>query len=159
MARELHGHYVGIRGPPVARGAKSLRALRMNKMARKIVALEGAGFGILVAILWLNELFDVPHVLFGAQPTPINWVESLLETAVILPLCAMVVVLSWWFLKRIKHLEGLLPICASCRKIRSGRQWTSIETYVRDHSEADFTHGMCPDCLREHYGEDAVQDH
>jgi ligand-binding sensor domain-containing protein len=50
-------------------------------------------------------------------------------------------------LAEIKTLSGLLPICAWCKRIRAddGR-WSQLEAYVRDHSEADFTHGVCPDC-------------
>jgi hypothetical protein len=50
-------------------------------------------------------------------------------------------------LVRVKQLSGLLPICASCKKIRDDRgYWNQLEVYIRDHSEADFTHGLCPDC-------------
>jgi hypothetical protein len=56
--------------------------------------------------------------------------------------------------KQIKTLSGLLPICSSCKKIRDNEgAWTHMETYVRDHSEASFSHGICPDCARELYGE------
>ncbi len=51
-------------------------------------------------------------------------------------------------LARVKLLSGLLPICAGCKKIRDEHgSWRQIEIYIRDHSEADFSHGMCPDCL------------
>ncbi|MGA7751656.1 MAG: PAS domain S-box protein [Candidatus Sulfotelmatobacter sp.] len=57
-------------------------------------------------------------------------------------------------LARVKGLSGLLPICASCRKIRdSGGAWHNLENYIRQHSEADFTHGICPDCRRTLYPE------
>ncbi|HYK91099.1 MAG TPA: hypothetical protein VE398_20170 [Acidobacteriota bacterium] len=50
-------------------------------------------------------------------------------------------------LLEVKRLSGLLPICAWCRKIRDERDtWVSLESYVVNHSEADFTHGICPDC-------------
>ena len=53
-------------------------------------------------------------------------------------------------LDKVKLLNGLLPICASCKKIRDDKgYWNQIEVYVRDHSEAEFTHGICPDCARE----------
>lgn len=56
--------------------------------------------------------------------------------------------------KQIKTLSGLLPICSSCKKIRDDQgAWTHMETYVRDHSEANFSHGICPTCARELYGE------
>ncbi|GAB4547249.1 MAG: hypothetical protein Kow0063_41880 [Anaerolineae bacterium] len=49
-------------------------------------------------------------------------------------------------------LSGLLPICASCKKIRDDEgYWHSVEVYIRDHSEADFSHGICPDCMQKLY--------
>jgi len=55
-------------------------------------------------------------------------------------------------LANVKKLSGLLPIFASCKKIRNDQgYWTQIETYIHDHSEADFSHGMCPDCLKKLY--------
>ncbi|HOP62309.1 MAG TPA: hypothetical protein PK358_00620 [Spirochaetota bacterium] len=51
-------------------------------------------------------------------------------------------------LAKVRQLTGLLPICASCKKIRNDKgQWEQLEVYIRDHSEADFSHGLCPDCL------------
>ena len=52
-------------------------------------------------------------------------------------------------LRRVKTLNGLLPICASCKKIRNdGGYWEQVETYIRSRSNAEFTHGICPDCVR-----------
>lgn len=54
-----------------------------------------------------------------------------------------------------RTLTGLLPICASCKKIRDDQgHWNQIETYIRDRSEAEFSHGLCPECLRRLYPED-----
>jgi hypothetical protein len=51
-------------------------------------------------------------------------------------------------MKKIKQLEGIIPICAYCKKIRDDRQsWHQLERYMADHSEAQFSHGICPDCL------------
>lgn len=48
---------------------------------------------------------------------------------------------------RVKVLRGLLPICSGCKKIRDDQgYWTQLETYIHQHSEADFTHSLCPDC-------------
>ncbi len=55
-------------------------------------------------------------------------------------------------LAEVKTLTGLLPICASCKKIRDNkRYWTQVEVYVRDHSDADFTHSICPECAKKLY--------
>ncbi|MDP2877371.1 MAG: hypothetical protein Q8O00_14385, partial [Holophaga sp.] len=50
-------------------------------------------------------------------------------------------------LLQVRTLSGLLPICAHCKKIRDDDgYWTQIECYIREHSQAEFTHGICPDC-------------
>ncbi len=52
-------------------------------------------------------------------------------------------------LAKIKTLTGLIPICAWCKKIRDDKgYWKKVETYIREHSDASFTHGICPECLR-----------
>jgi PAS domain S-box-containing protein len=57
-------------------------------------------------------------------------------------------------LAKIKTLKGLLPICASCKKIRDDRgYWEKVELYISKHTEAEFTHGICPDCLQRLYPE------
>ena len=57
-------------------------------------------------------------------------------------------------LTRIKTLSGLLPICSSCKKVRDDNgYWSQIETYIRDHTEVDFSHGICPVCADELYPE------
>lgn len=55
-------------------------------------------------------------------------------------------------LSEVRVLSGLLPICSSCKKIRDdGGYWNQIESYIRDHSEAQFSHSICPECARELY--------
>ena len=57
-------------------------------------------------------------------------------------------------LGEVKTLSGLLPICANCKKIRDDQgYWQDVAVYVRDHSEAEFTHGMCPECMEAYYPE------
>ncbi|MBT3232782.1 MAG: ABC transporter substrate-binding protein [Calditrichaeota bacterium] len=52
----------------------------------------------------------------------------------------------------IKMLRGILPICSYCKKIRDDTgYWNQIEQYISDHSDADFTHGICPNCIKEHF--------
>jgi len=56
-------------------------------------------------------------------------------------------------LKESRVLRGILPICSFCKKIRTENNiWIPLEEYINEHSEAEFSHGLCPDCLREHYG-------
>ncbi|MDU9049893.1 MAG: cache domain-containing protein [Candidatus Electrothrix sp. Rat3] len=57
-------------------------------------------------------------------------------------------------MSQVKILSGFLPICASCKKIRDDKgYWNQIESYIRKHSEAEFSHGICPDCAEKLYPE------
>jgi hypothetical protein len=57
-------------------------------------------------------------------------------------------------LDQVQLLSGLLPICASCKRIKDGREvWQPLEAYIQAHSEAKFSHGVCPDCRRKLYSE------
>ncbi len=62
-------------------------------------------------------------------------------------------------LAQVKHLSGLLPICASCKKIRDDNgYWKQIESYISEHSEALFSHALCPECLKMLYPEYMVEN-
>jgi len=55
-------------------------------------------------------------------------------------------------LEKVKKLSGLLPICSFCKNIRDDKgYWNRIENYIREHSEAEFSHGLCPECANKHY--------
>jgi hypothetical protein len=57
-------------------------------------------------------------------------------------------------LERVKTLSGLLPICCACKKIRDDEgYWNEVATYLSQHSELKFTHGICPDCMQRLYGD------
>lgn len=56
-------------------------------------------------------------------------------------------------LSQVKRLSGMLPICSSCKKIRDDKgYWRQVADYISEHSEVEFTHGMCPECLEVFYG-------
>ena len=55
-------------------------------------------------------------------------------------------------LGKVKLLSGYLPICASCKKIRDDKgYWQAVESYIDSHSEAKFSHGICPECVQKLY--------
>lgn len=56
-------------------------------------------------------------------------------------------------LSEIKSLKGIVPICSHCKKIRDDKGfWNNLEAYIQAHSEAEFSHGLCPDCSEKLYG-------
>ena len=61
-------------------------------------------------------------------------------------------------LAHVKTLQGILPICMHCHKIHSDQEsWERIEKYITEHSEAQFSHSLCPECLEKHYPEHAAR--
>ena len=57
-------------------------------------------------------------------------------------------------LEEVKTLKGIIPICCYCKKIRDDDgYWENVADYISKHSEAEFSHGICPDCMEKHYGD------
>lgn len=89
--------------------------------------------------------FDAEHIITG---TAIAFV-----TAVLLGFLELYIRRLERALDNVKTLEGMLPICSSCKKIRTpDNHWHVIETYIRERTHATFTHGMCPECAQRMYG-------
>lgn len=62
-------------------------------------------------------------------------------------------------LSEVKTLQGFLPICSICKKVRDDQgYWNQIESYIRDRSDAEFSHGICPDCIKTHYPDVDIED-
>lgn len=111
---------------------------------------------IFVTLTITNELLDLPRYLFGDQPTSLSQRKG----EVILEIFIYIIVLSasfYIFEKKIKAqikiLEGFIPICANCKKIRQDIDWKVLEDYISENSLAKFSHTICPECTRKLYPE------
>ncbi len=125
--------------------------LTKRAFTMRIVLLELRGFALLVAVVWCDEFFDLPHRFAGVPATPVNWVESLIETVILVLFAAATCAWTWQAVSRIRYLEGVLRICSYCKRVDAGGRWVAFETYITEHSAALFSHGLCPDCARQHY--------
>jgi len=128
------------------------KMLTKNAITRRAILYQLIGYGILLFLIFADEVLDFPRNIFGFPATPINWVEAVIESSYIIILGAFTVYLTSRFLKEIKFLEGFLPICSHCHKIRDGKEWASLEEYISHNSEALFSHGICPECEKKYYG-------
>ena len=122
-------------------------------LVRRVILYEAIGFVALSLLPWLDEVLDAPHYLMGAARTPINIAECVLESGFVVILGLAVLFATRELLARIDYLEGTLSICGYCKKIRTPDGWIQFETYVDSHSEARFSHTICPECLEEHRAE------
>ena len=119
----------------------------MNK--KKIIIYQIGGFVLIIFFIWLNEVFDLPHVIFKTPPTPNNVAESILESLAVLCIVVFTVGVSIKLLKEIRHLENFLRICCMCKKIYDcdKKEWLPMENYFDTHSKVKFSHCFCPECF------------
>ncbi len=103
-----------------------------------------------------HQFLDWPHYIFGDQPTtyPQRKGEVILELTVYV----IVIFSSYYYFtkkiqKEIRILEGFIPICTNCKKIRQDIDWKTLEEYFSVNSLAQFSHSVCPDCTRILYPE------
>ncbi|HXB57749.1 MAG TPA: PAS domain S-box protein [Vicinamibacteria bacterium] len=104
-----------------------------------------------------HSLFDVEvvshSIAFGEWPALLAIVNDVTERKQMAAERERIIAELKEALASVKTLRGLIPICASCKKIRDDQgYWSQVEVYVRDRSEAQFSHGICPDCRKKIYG-------
>lgn len=131
----------------------SLVPITKKELSLQIIFVETLGFALMVIVIWAEELFDIPHYLFGAQKTPINLTEAVFDSTILFILAIAVLYTTFRLLKRIRHLEGLVHVCSFCKKIQVDDDWYQIEDYISTHSAALFSHTVCPTCASKHYGD------
>jgi hypothetical protein len=105
--------------------------------------LEGAGFLVIAAVIWLDEAVDLPHALFNAPVSPFRPHEALLESGLVLILGSLIVTFTASLLAR--HIDRLIVLCAWCHRVRFDGNWVTLEAFLQGH-QAETSHGMCPDC-------------
>lgn len=146
------------------------------------IKLKWLGIGALFGYFVFHPLIHLISMLhfFGEHSVPVDFVSGLLKSFSVsmLPWGIAFMILNaligmfWGKIKqadaeksqvitelqealvRVKTLSGLLPICATCKKIRDDQgYWNQIEAYIGEHSEAEFSHSICPGCAKKMYPE------
>jgi hypothetical protein len=110
---------------------------------------------IFLVLTLCNEVLDVPHLLMGDTPTFIGQRsgEVFVEICIFIIVILIEILVMKKLLRKIKILEGFLPLCANCKKIREENNWKQMEAYISEHSLAKFSHTICPDCREALYPE------
>lgn len=131
-----------------------MKAPGKHFVSKRVITNEILAFTFIILFIWVDEVMDIPYLLFGAEATPINWRESLSESVIVAFTAVIIVSYTHKIFKRMKYLEGFLSICASCKKIRDKKgNWHPIESYIHARTEAKFSHGVCPECAEKLYPE------
>lgn len=125
-----------------------------SKTLRRLTISQVIIFLLFLCLTVSNEIIDIPYYVFGDAPTLYSQRlgEIVIEVSIFITVMAIQIVLFTVLYKRIRILEGFIPICANCKKIRNEEnQWEQMEKYIEQHSLSEFSHSICPDCVRELY--------
>ena len=128
--------------------AKEHKALVLSAMDNfSYVAIwQGAGFSLLLLLVWFNELFDVPSLLAGRPAAAPDLFRGCISTAGVL--FAAIVTIGHTYVQQRNIVSGMLTLCCYCHKIQIDQAiWQRIEEYIGKHSLALFSHGVCPECF------------
>jgi hypothetical protein len=140
-------------GMPISIDGGRPRLMVRRKLHWSIYICEIVGFLMMIALSLLGEIIDIPHIMFGFEPTPINTTECFYESAFAVGLLSVVLLITRSLLKKIRYLEGMLAVCSCCKRIRVDEIWIPIEQYISGNTEATFSHSYCPECVSLHFGE------
>ena len=128
--------------------AWKVREFHMGKKPRpahKIIWIEIAAFGTIIAISWANE-WGLENFLFGESYMR-DWKDPIMQTVITILVAIPTIIFSWRLSKKLHYLEGFLRVCSWCQKVGQGDDWISIEDYVANTLNSKTTHGICPSCL------------
>lgn len=109
---------------------------------------ECFGFGLILLLSWLNKVVDLPSLVVGGELHASKWRDSAIETVLILLIWTFVHSLTRRLMARLHYLEGMLRVCAWCRKVGQGERWVRLEEYFAEDFQIGTTHGVCPECLK-----------
>jgi hypothetical protein len=127
----------------------------MEKDVRKgrILIVEFIAFALIAAVIWCDEVLDLPYLFFGLDPSPVNWIDAIFKCALLLFGGALVMFLTWRFMPADAKLkpEQVHMICAVCKKVNKDGSWMSLDEFVESGSSGSFAHGICPDCMETYY--------
>jgi hypothetical protein len=145
-------------------GRQSRFELKRRNGFTHIALWQVLAFVMLILLIWVNELLDLPWLLFGVERQPASLIRGCVATAGVL--VAAVVAIGNTYLQQRNIVSGLLTICSYCKKIRvQDELWQRVEDYIGRRSTIDFTHSVCPECFQrvkrmvEEETDDAIDNH
>lgn len=113
--------------------------------AHRILWYECIGFLCIILLSWLDELLRLPQRFLGGVSRT-NWREAAIETAAIFFVWLVVFILTKRIVVRLHYLEGMVRMCAWCRKLDQDGKWVPFEEYIVRDMPAATSRGMSPDC-------------
>jgi hypothetical protein len=121
--------------------------MKTRHRENRLLWYESAGFGLILALAWLDEFTNLPYLFFGGQTHVCDWRDSATESVLIILIWATVFIATRRLLTHVRYLEDFLKVCAWCRKVGHEDKWMQIEEYFAEGLNLGTSHGVCPECL------------
>jgi uncharacterized paraquat-inducible protein A len=120
----------------------------------RLIWIEAFCFALLVAFISLDDEYLIPKFINSDFPFSQHAMAGMLDSVGVICLFLLALYIQIKVLNKIKLLEGMLSVCANCKRIHDGKNhWSPIEEYIHERSHADFSHTICPDCGVKLYGD------
>lgn len=125
-----------------------------RRMLNRLIWIEALCFALLIVFISIGDEWLLPRLNEQGLPWSPNLVAAFIDSLWIVLLFLLALYIQAKYLDKIKLLEGMLAVCANCKKIRDEKgHWSPIEVYIHQRSHADFSHSICPECGPKLYGE------
>lgn len=121
--------------------------MKINRYPERILVYEALGFLAILAMILVDEIYEIPKRYFVAYTNHAELWEGSFEVITILLIAIAILLMTNRLVSRLFYLEGFLRVCAWCRKIHHEDRWISVENYFSSGFDTKTTHGMCPDCF------------
>lgn len=136
---------------------KRIRLGLRGQTVRSIISGQALGFACIVCLLWVDEAFHLPALVFGDSVGLGDWRESALESLLVCVVAVLTLRNSRRLLQRIRYLEGFTRMCSWCRKVKLQHSWIPVEDYLAREFDTQTSHGICENCAAEHFPDAQTQ--
>lgn len=135
------------------RGVRSNR-LAGRRLIHRLIFIEAASFALLIVFISFDDEWLIPRLISKDFAFAPNLLAGAVDSLWVAALFGLALYIQLKYLHKIRLLEGMLSVCANCKKIRDGsNHWSPMEEYIQQRSHADFSHTICPDCGVKLYGD------
>ena len=129
-------------------------ALSGRRLIHRLIWIEAFCFALLVIFISIDDEYLIPKFIRPDFPVTAHTVAGISDSVGVVLLFLLALYIQLQVLDKIKLLEGMLSVCANCKKIHDGKNhWSPIEEYIQKRTHADFSHTICPDCGVKLYGD------
>ena len=117
----------------------------VKRLFNNVAFWQGATFLMLICVIWINEILDLPMLIFGRQPASADWFGACILTAGIL--LVGIITVGHTYVQQQRILRGIIIVCSYCERVKIEETgWERIEEYLASKTKARFSHGICPEC-------------